>query len=222
MDLAASMQAVLEEVVLRLTRSLAARDRRAEPLPGGRRGAELRRQRQGAARRASFENIWIQPAAGDAGGALGAALAAALPVQGNAARGRRRRCACAAPIWARSSRRPKSKRGFAAAGARFAAMSEAELLERLRGRARTGAGGGLVPGAHGVRAARAGRAVDPGRCAVAAHAVDSEPEGQVPRIVPAVRAFGAAGARCRLVRARPRRAPTCCWWRMWRGAGGWP
>jgi hypothetical protein len=50
-------------------------DRHQQSLPGRRRGAQLRRQRQAAARR-RFDNLWVQPAAGDAGGALGAALLA--------------------------------------------------------------------------------------------------------------------------------------------------
>ena len=51
MDLAASIQAVTEEVVLRLSALACPRNRDAEPVPGRRRGAELRRQRQAAARR---------------------------------------------------------------------------------------------------------------------------------------------------------------------------
>ncbi len=49
MDLAASVQAVTEEIVLKLAHAVAQRDRRAEPLPRGRRRAQLRRQRQAAA-----------------------------------------------------------------------------------------------------------------------------------------------------------------------------
>ena len=61
--------------MLRLTRPRGG-NRHAQSLPGRRRGAQLRRQRQNAARRPVSNKIWIQPAAGDAGGALGAALAA--------------------------------------------------------------------------------------------------------------------------------------------------
>ena len=50
MDLAASVQAVTEEIVLRLARSVKKETGREEHLPGRRRGAELRRQRQAAAR----------------------------------------------------------------------------------------------------------------------------------------------------------------------------
>ena len=44
-------------------------------MPRGRRRAQLRGQRK-ILRDGAFKNIWIQPAAGDAGGAVGAALAA--------------------------------------------------------------------------------------------------------------------------------------------------
>jgi carbamoyltransferase len=75
MDLAASIQAVTEEIVLRLTRSIAA-DTGAENLclAGG---VALNCVANGKVLRdGKFTKIWIQPAAGDAGGALGAALAA--------------------------------------------------------------------------------------------------------------------------------------------------
>ncbi len=75
MDLAASIQKVLEEVVLRLTRSLAAETGMENLCLAG--GVALNCVANGKILRdAKFRNIWIQPAAGDAGGALGAALAA--------------------------------------------------------------------------------------------------------------------------------------------------
>jgi carbamoyltransferase len=73
MDLAASVQAVTEEVVLRLTRALA-RDHGIENLclAGG---VALNCVANGkVVRDGAFKNLWVQPAAGDAGGALGAAL----------------------------------------------------------------------------------------------------------------------------------------------------
>jgi hypothetical protein len=73
MDLAASVQAVVEEVVLRLTRSLSKEGERNLCLAGG---VALNCVANGRVlREGSFESIWVQPAAGDAGGALGAALA---------------------------------------------------------------------------------------------------------------------------------------------------
>jgi carbamoyltransferase len=45
-----------------------------QSVPRGRRGPELRRQWPDCLREGPFKDIWIQPAAGDAGGAVGAAL----------------------------------------------------------------------------------------------------------------------------------------------------
>ena len=75
MDLAASIQTVLEEAVLRLTRSLRAETGIPYLCLAG--GVALNCVANGKVLRdGQFEKIWIQPAAGDAGGALGAALAA--------------------------------------------------------------------------------------------------------------------------------------------------
>jgi len=74
MDLAASIQAVTEEVVLRLTRALATETGMKNLCLAG--GVALNCVANGIVLRdGRFESIWIQPAAGDAGGALGAALA---------------------------------------------------------------------------------------------------------------------------------------------------
>ncbi len=75
MDVAASMQAVLDEAVLRLTRSLAKETSSRNLCLAG--GVALNCVANGKVLRdGHFENIWIQPAAGDAGGAVGSALAA--------------------------------------------------------------------------------------------------------------------------------------------------
>ena len=75
MDLAASIQSVTEEVILGLTRALAAETGCRNLCLAG--GVALNCVANGKVwRDRRFENIWIQPAAGDAGGALGAALAA--------------------------------------------------------------------------------------------------------------------------------------------------
>ena len=74
MDLAASIQAVTEEIVLRLTRALAAKTgQKISASPAASRSTAWRTARCCAT--ASSMQIWIQPAAGDAGGAVGAALA---------------------------------------------------------------------------------------------------------------------------------------------------
>ncbi|HUE22198.1 MAG TPA: carbamoyltransferase [Bryobacteraceae bacterium] len=72
-DVAASAQAVVNEIVVRLARSLAATGAEALCLAGGvalNCVANAKVLGDGA-----FRRLWIQPAAGDAGGALGAALA---------------------------------------------------------------------------------------------------------------------------------------------------
>ena len=74
MDLAASIQAVTDEVVLRLTRAIAVETGAKNLCLAG--GVALNCVANGKiARDGKFERIWVQPAAGDAGGALGAALA---------------------------------------------------------------------------------------------------------------------------------------------------
>jgi carbamoyltransferase len=74
MDLAASIQAVTEEIVLRLTRALAVKTGQKNLCLAG--GVALNCVANGhVLRDGKFDQIWIQPAAGDAGGAVGAALA---------------------------------------------------------------------------------------------------------------------------------------------------
>jgi len=74
MDIAASVQAVTEEVVLKMTRSLAKEYCIPNLCLAG--GVSLNCVANGKILRdKNFKEIWVQPAAGDAGGALGAALA---------------------------------------------------------------------------------------------------------------------------------------------------
>jgi carbamoyltransferase len=75
MDIAASLQKVTEEVMLRLSRSLARETGARNLCLAG--GVALNCVGNGKLLRdGAFERVWIQPAAGDAGGAVGAALAA--------------------------------------------------------------------------------------------------------------------------------------------------
>lgn len=75
MDLAASIQKVTEEIVLRLATTIARETGQRNLCLAG--GVALNCVANGILLREKiFDNIWIQPAAGDAGGALGAALAA--------------------------------------------------------------------------------------------------------------------------------------------------
>lgn len=75
MDLAASIQAVTEEVVLRLAKEIRTTTGQRNLCLAG--GVALNCVANGKLMRERlFDNIWIQPASGDAGGAVGAALAA--------------------------------------------------------------------------------------------------------------------------------------------------
>jgi carbamoyltransferase len=75
MDIAASAQVVLEEAMLALTRGLAAEYPQRNLCLAG--GVALNCVANGKILRdGKFDQIWVQPAAGDAGGALGAALVA--------------------------------------------------------------------------------------------------------------------------------------------------
>ncbi|MDX1530433.1 MAG: carbamoyltransferase C-terminal domain-containing protein, partial [Rhodothermales bacterium] len=75
MDLARSVQAVTEEVVLRLARHVHRETGEKNLCLAG--GVALNCVANGRLlREGPFEHVWVQPAAGDAGGALGAALVA--------------------------------------------------------------------------------------------------------------------------------------------------
>ena len=75
MDLAASVQAVTEEIVIRLARSVRKETGAKNICLAG--GVALNCVANGKLLRENlFDGIWVQPAAGDAGGAVGAAYAA--------------------------------------------------------------------------------------------------------------------------------------------------
>ena len=73
MDLAASIQVVTEEIILKMVNHVYKETRQKNLCLAG--GVALNCVANGRIlREASFDHIWIQPAAGDAGGAMGAAL----------------------------------------------------------------------------------------------------------------------------------------------------
>jgi carbamoyltransferase len=130
MDLAASVQAVTEEVVLRLTRGLAAEFGLPNLCLAG--GVALNCVANGkVVRDGAFENVWVQPAAGDAGGALGAALVATHLHHGRpreAPAGKRD--AMGGSYLGPAFDDAEIARRLTAAGARFTTLPEEELLER--------------------------------------------------------------------------------------------
>ncbi len=73
MDIASSIQSVTEEIVLKLAKSISKETKSKNLCMAG--GVALNCVANGKIlKQKIFDNIWIQPAAGDAGGALGAAL----------------------------------------------------------------------------------------------------------------------------------------------------
>ena len=129
MDLAASIQAVLEEAVLRLTRSLAEQTGLRNLCLAG--GVALNCVANGKVLRdGRFDAVWVQPASGDAGGALGAALAAwhlhlgqprVAPTGQDAMQG-----SYLGPSFDNADIADRLER----CGARFARLPEPELIER--------------------------------------------------------------------------------------------
>ncbi|WID98772.1 carbamoyltransferase [Bosea vestrisii] len=128
MDMAASVQAVTEEIVLRLARSIRAETGQKNLCLAG--GVALNCVANGKLlREGLFDGLWIQPAAGDAGGALGAALAGyhlfhgqprAVPATGDAMRG-----SYLGPEFSQA----EIEAELTAAGAKFDVLDETVLIE---------------------------------------------------------------------------------------------
>jgi carbamoyltransferase len=128
MDLAASVQAVTEEIVLRLTRALAAETGAKNLCLAG--GVALNCVANGKVLRdGKFERLWIQPAAGDAGGALGAALAAYHLYRRQPRLPRNTMDAMQGCYLGPGFAQPDIERRLAAVGARFATMPEPDLFD---------------------------------------------------------------------------------------------
>ena len=129
MDLAASVQAVTEEIILRLGRSLAREYHRPNLCLAG--GVALNCVANGRLLRdGCFKNIWVQPAAGDAGGALGAALAAWHLLLDNPRTADGRRDAMAGALLGPEFSQADIERRLRAAGARFAVLSDTDVIEQ--------------------------------------------------------------------------------------------
>ena len=124
-DVAASIQAVLEDVVLTMARWLRQETGMRNLCLAG--GVALNCVANGRLlREGGFENLWIQPAAGDAGCAVGAALAVwhGFLGQRRAAGEDRMKGALLGPGYTQE----EIERALQAAGARYQVLDEAELL----------------------------------------------------------------------------------------------
>lgn len=129
MDIAASIQAVTEEVVLRLGHALAVEYKVPNLCLAG--GVALNCVANGKLLRSgAFKNIWVQPAAGDAGGALGAALAVWYQKLGKPRHADGRHDAMVGSYLGPAFTQSDVAQRLTAAGARFASLSNEELIER--------------------------------------------------------------------------------------------
>jgi carbamoyltransferase len=145
MDLTASVQAVLEEVVLRMTRALHKETGIDNLCLAG--GVALNCVANGKVLRdGRFKNIWIQPAAGDAGGALGAALLASYGIGGQqrtvAPQGDAMQGALLGPRYAQA----EVESALTSAGAKFRTLPEAEVIETTAAALADGKAVGWVQG----------------------------------------------------------------------------
>jgi carbamoyltransferase len=129
MDLAASVQAVTEEAVLRMTRALRTETGQENLCLAG--GVALNCVANGKVLRdGKFKRVWVQPAAGDAGGALGAAMAAHhlymdQPRRLNDGQDSMRG-SYLGPVFEQADIEAR----LTAAGAKFTTLPDAELIER--------------------------------------------------------------------------------------------
>ncbi len=130
MDLAASVQAITEEVVLKLAAGVREQTGERNLCLAG--GVALNCVANGKLLRSgTFDRIWIQPAAGDAGGAIGAALGAYHLYQG----GQRRRAmdgrdGMKGAFLGPSYDDAEIRRRLTDAGAVFEMLDEREIIDR--------------------------------------------------------------------------------------------
>ncbi len=132
MDLAASIQVVCEEVMLRQARALARETGMKNLCLAG--GVALNCVANGKILRdGCFEGIWIQPAAGDAGGAVGAALIAHHLLEGQprapAGPGDRMKGGYLGPEFSDEEIEAELTR----AGAVYEVLSEDQMIDRVAG-----------------------------------------------------------------------------------------
>ena len=191
MDLARSVQEVCEEIMLRMARTAHKKTGAENLCLAG--GVALNCVGNGRLlREGPFKRIWIQPAAGDAGGALGVAQLIA-----------HRHFGLPRVVDGKTDAMKGSYLGpeFSAREIEAFLKETGAPAERLDGCVPVGAGGAgagrredrrLVRRPDGVRPARARGAQHPRRCAQPADAGADEHQDQVPGGIPAVRARGPA------------------------------
>jgi carbamoyltransferase len=129
MDIAASIQKVTEEVMLRLARSLRREHGLDNLCLAG--GVALNCVANGKILRdGAFSNIWVQPAAGDAGGAVGAALAAWHQFLGKERNADGKRDLMQGALLGPAFAQGDIERRLKDAGAHFSTVSDDDVIEK--------------------------------------------------------------------------------------------
>jgi len=129
MDIAASIQKVTEEVMLRLARSLKREHGLDNLCLAG--GVALNCVANGKILRdGAFSNIWVQPAAGDAGGAVGAALAAWHQFLGKERNADGKRDLMQGALLGPAFAQGDIERRLKDAGAQFSTVSDDDVIEK--------------------------------------------------------------------------------------------
>jgi len=127
MDIAASIQQVTEEIMLRMTRALARETGERNLCLAG--GVALNCVANGKVLRdGQFENIWIQPAAGDAGGAVGSAMCAYHLYRGQPRRPHTGHDGMRGAYLGPQFGQPEIEQRLQAAGAKFTVVDDAAVI----------------------------------------------------------------------------------------------
>ena len=130
MDLAASVQKVTEDIVIKLARGIARETGERNLCLAG--GVALNCVANGILLREKiFDNIWIQPAAGDAGGALGAALSTWYLHHNRNRHASTKQDAMKGAYLGPEFTDTETETELKACGARFKKLSEAEMIEEV-------------------------------------------------------------------------------------------
>lgn len=130
MDLAASVQKVTEDIVLELAKGIAKETGERNLCLAG--GVALNCVANGILLREKiFDNIWIQPAAGDAGGALGAALSTWYLHHNNERAASTERDAMKGAYLGPEFTNNEIETELTACGANFKKLSENEMIEEV-------------------------------------------------------------------------------------------
>ncbi len=130
MDLAASIQKVTEDIILELARGIAKETGERNLCLAG--GVALNCVANGILLREKiFDNIWIQPAAGDAGGALGAALSIWYLHHNKERITTTERDAMKGAYLGPEFKDTKIEAELTACGARFEKLSDAQMIEEV-------------------------------------------------------------------------------------------